>query len=163
MATKRSKSVPPEQFDKENKVLELRRSGETWERIAQVVGYANASGAQKAYMRVVKRVQRDSVDQIRDLELDRLDRIQRAYWKPAIVDLDKRSAEVVLKVMDRRAKLLGLEAPQKVQAEVMTYDGNFDYNNDIERIIRLLDEVDQSKPLSLESGASETGATTSGL
>ena len=150
MATKKRKSVPPEQFDKENAVLELRRSGETWERIALAVGYANASGAQKAYARVVTRVQRESVDEIRDLELDRLDRIQRAYWKPAIVDLDKRAAEVVLKVMDRRAKLLGLEAPTKVQAEVVNYDGNYDYNEDIERIIGLLGSVDSSKPLSLE-------------
>lgn len=154
MATRKRKSVPPEQFDKENAVLELRRSGETWERIAIAVGYANASGAQKAYARVVTRVQRESVDEIRDLELDRLDRIQRAYWKPAIVDLDKRAAEVVLKVMDRRAKLLGLEAPTKVQAEVVNYDGNYDYNEDIERIIGLLGSVDPSKPLSLEGGAS---------
>lgn len=150
MATKKRKSVPPEQFDKENKVLELRRSGETWERIAVAVGYANASGAQKAYARVVSRVQRESVDEIRDLELDRLDRIQRAFWTPAIVDRDKRAAEVVLKVMDRRAKLLGLEAPTKVQAEVVNYDGNYDYNEDIERIIGLLSTVDSSKPLSLE-------------
>jgi hypothetical protein len=150
VATKKRKSVPPEQFDKENKVLELRRSGETWERIAVAVGYANASGAQKAYARVVSRVQRESVDEIRDLELDRLDRIQRAFWTPAIVDRDKRAAEVVLKVMDRRAKLLGLEAPTKVQAEVVNYDGNYDYNEDIERIIGLLSTVDSSKPLSLE-------------
>lgn len=150
MATKKRKSVPPEQFDKENKVLELRRSGETWERIAVAVGYANASGAQKAYARVVSRVQRESVDEIRDLELDRLDRIQRAFWTPAIVDRDKRAAEVVLKVMDRRAKLLGLEAPTKVQAEVVNYDGNYDYNEDIERIIGLLSTVDSGKPLSLE-------------
>lgn len=160
MATKRTKSVPPAQVDKENAVLELRRSGETWERIAVVVGYANASGAQKAYQRVVTRVQRDTVDEIRDLELDRLDRIMRAYWKPAIVDLDKKAAEVVLKVMASRAKLLGLDAPQRVQAEVITYDGSHDYNEDIERIVRLLDQVDQGKPLPLESGASSTEPTT---
>jgi hypothetical protein len=142
--------VPPAQFDKENAVLELRRSGETWERIAAVTGYANASGAQKAYARVVARVQREPVEEIRDLELDRLDRIMRAYWKPAIVDLDKRAAELVLKIMDRRAKLLGLDAPQKLQAEVVNYDGSHDYNGDIERIIRLLDQVDKGQPLQVE-------------
>jgi hypothetical protein len=161
VATKKRKSVPPEQFDKENKVLELRRSGETWERIALAVGYANASGAQKAYARVVSRVQRESVDEIRDLELDRLDRIQRAFWTPAIVERDKRAAEVVLKVMDRRAKLLGLEAPTRVQAEVVNYDGNYDYNEDIERIIGLLGSVDPGKPLPLESGASQNGTVSS--
>lgn len=154
------KSVPPEQFDKENKVLELRRAGETWERIAAAVGYANASGAQKAYQRVVTRVQRESVDEIRDLELDRLDRLQRAYWTPAVVERDRRSAELVLKIMDRRARLMGLDAPSKVQAEVITYDGNYDYDADIERIIGLLDEVDSSGPLQLEAGTSEAGTVT---
>ena len=67
MAATKKRSIPPEQVDKENAVLELRRSGETWERIAQVVGYANASGAQKAYQRVVTRVQKETVDEIRDL------------------------------------------------------------------------------------------------
>lgn len=144
MATKK-RSVPPEQFDKENAVLELRRSGETWARIAEIVGYANASGAQKAYARVVIRVQRDSVEDIRDLELDRLDKIQRSYWRPAIVDGDKKAAELVLKIMDRRAKLLGLDAPNRVQAEVVNYDGSFDIDGDIERIIGLLDQVDSRR------------------
>jgi hypothetical protein len=153
MASKK-KSVPPEQFDKENAVLELRRSGETWQRIAQVVGYANASGAQKAYSRIVNRVQRESVEEIRDLELDRLDRIMRAYWKPAIVDGDKKAADLVLKVIDRRAKLLGLDAPQKLQAEVVNYDGNTNIDADIERIMGLLNSASHSVPLSLETGTS---------
>jgi hypothetical protein len=156
----KTKSVTPEQFDRENKVLELRRAGDTWERIASIVGYANASGAQKAYRRVVVRVQRESVDEIRDMELDRLDRLQRAYWTDAIVNHDRRAAELVLKVMDRRAKLLGLDAPNKVQAEVITYDGNFNIDADIERIIRQLDEVDTRGPLPLEGGIGEDGTVT---
>ena len=161
MAATKKRSIPPEQVDKENAVLELRRSGETWERIAQVVGYANASGAQKAYQRVVTRVQKVTVDEIRDLELDRLDRLQRAYWRSAVVDLNTKAADVVLKVMDKRAKLLGLDAPQRTQTEVINYDGNFDYNADIERIIGLLDQVDQSQPLQLEAGTGESGTAPS--
>jgi len=158
----KKRSVPPEQFDKENQVLELRRAGETWERIAKAVGYANASGAQKAYQRVVIRVQRDTVDDIRDLELDRLDRLQRAYWTPAILERDKRAAELVLKIMDRRAKLLGIDAPNRIQAEVITYDGSHDVESDIERIIGLLDQMDSRGPLSLEAGTGEAGTITAG-
>ena len=120
------KSVPPEQFERENQVLELRKSGATWAEIASVTGYANASGAQKAYSRVVTRVQRESLDELRDLELERLDRLQRSYWKAAVIDGDKKAAEFVLKVIAQRTKLLGLDAPQRidVQQEVITYDGD---------------------------------------
>ena len=151
MAGPRTKTITPEQLDKENAVLELRRSGATCERIAQAVGYANASGAMKAYRRVVNRVQRESVDEIRQLELDRLDRLQNAYWKSAVVELNHRSVEVLLKIMDKRAKLLGLDAPQRLQAEVMTYDGTHDYNADIERIIGLLDQVDSRVAIPVDS------------
>ena len=154
---KKRTSPPPEQVDKENAVLELRRSGETWARIAQVVGYANASGAQKAYMRVVTRVQREPVEAIFEMELDRLDRLQRAYWKPAVVDLNTKAADIVLKIMDKRAKLLGLEAPSKSDVRVVSYEGNHNVDAEIERIIGLLDQVGNGQPLPLEAGTSPVG------
>lgn len=156
MAKKRI-SPPPEQVDRENAILELRRSGETWSRIAQVTGYANASGAQKAYMRVVNRVQREPVEAIFEMELDRLDRIQRAYWKPAIVDLNTKAADIVLKVMDRRAKLLGLEAPTKSDVRVVNYEGTTNVDAEIERIIGLFNSVGNGEPLPLEAGTSTEG------
>jgi hypothetical protein len=159
MARKR-KSPTPETVDKENAIIELRRSGETWQRIAQVVGYANASGAQKAYMRAVARVQREPIEAIFDMELERLDRIQRAYWKPAIVDLNTKAADIVLKVMDRRAKLLGLEAPAKidVSAEVVTYDGSI-----IEQQANLIIDLvrnNRGQASIMGSGTSPTGTDT---
>ena len=95
------------------------------------------------------------------MELDRLDRLQRAYWKDAI-DGNHKSAEFVLKLIGKRAELLGLDAPQKIQAEVITYDGNGDIDGDIERIIRILDQVDQSSTIQVETGTGEIRAITSG-
>jgi hypothetical protein len=95
------------------------------------------------------------------MELDRLDRLQRAYWKDAI-EGNHKSAEFVLKLIGKRAELLGLDAPQKIQAEVITYDGNGDIDGDIERIIRLLDKMDQSSTIQVEAGTSEIRAITSG-
>jgi hypothetical protein len=151
-----------EQIDREQAVLELRRSGETWTNIAQRLGYANASGPQKAFWRILKRVQQEPVEDILLAELDTLDRIKKAYWKPAIVDRDYRAAQIVLNTMDRKAKFLGLDAPTKIRAEVVTYDGG-DYA-DVERILNELEilelQVEPSREVVLEEGAGEEGTAT---
>lgn len=157
------KTPKPEQIDKERQVLELKRSGATWDAIAQVVGYSNGSGAFKAYQRAMVRTLQQPADELRDAEIDRLDRLQRAYWFEAIGDKNTppvhKSAEIVLKIIDRRAKLLGLDAPTKIQAEVVTYDAS-GIDADIERIARELRRMDQGVTLALETGTSETGTTT---
>ena len=162
MAGKKPRKAPdPDIIDRELAVVELRRTGETWDRIARVVGYSNAAGAYKAYKRALLRTLQQPTEEMRDLELDRLDRLQRAYWKRAI-EGETRAADFILRVIDRRAKILGLDAPQKIQAQVVTYDGTSDIDSDIERIVRLLDQVDPSRPLSLESGVSPEGTTPTG-
>jgi len=157
------KTPKPEQIDKERQVLELKRSGATWDAIAQVVGYSNGSGAFKAYQRAMVRTLQQPADELRDAEIDRLDRLQRAYWFEAIGDKNNppvhKSAEIVLKIIDRRAKLLGLDAPTKIQAEVITYDAS-GIDADIERIARELRRMDQGVTLALEAGTGETGTIT---
>lgn len=158
---KHGKTPSPEVVDRELAVVELRRTGETWDRIARAIGYANAGGAYKAYKRAIVRTLQQPTDELRDIEIDRLDRLQRAYWKKAI-DGDLKSADFVLKVINKRGEFLGLDAPQKIQAEVITYDGNGDIDGDIERIIKLLDKMDQSSTIQVEAGTSEIRAITSG-
>jgi hypothetical protein len=155
-----AKTITPEQFDKENAVLELRRSGETWSRIAEIVGYANASGAQKAYVRVVNRVQREPVEAMRDLELDRLDRLQRVYWKDAVVNQNQKAALLVLKIIDQRAKIAGLYAPTKIQAEVINYDGLSDMDKQLDAIKQLITTTSVGLSIPLEGAASSEGTTT---
>ena len=158
---KHGKNPEPAVVDRELAVVELRRTGETWERIAKVVGYANAAGALKAYKRAVKRTLQQPTDELRNIELDRLDRLQRAYWKDAI-EGNHKSADTVLKILGKRVELLGLDAPQRIQAEVITYDGNGDIDGDIERIIKLLDQVDKGSPIQVEARAGEIRAITTG-
>ena len=78
-------AVPsPELVDKEVRVLELRRMGFTWSRIAEQVGYADHTGAYAAYKRAIKRTQQQPADELREQELDRIDRLQLALWPNAI-------------------------------------------------------------------------------
>ena len=55
--------------------------------------------------------------------------------------------------------VLGLDAPTKIQAEVVTYDAS-GIDADIERIARELRRMDQGVTLALEAGTGETGTTT---
>jgi hypothetical protein len=141
---------------KELKVLELRRAGFTFQRIAEEVGYATPSGAQRALERIMTRNVPQAPEEFRWQELDRLDRMQVALW-PRAMKGDDRAIGTIVRLMERRARLVGIDAPQRIQAEVVNYDGNRDIDGDIERIVNIIRGVDLSEPLEVESGTSESG------
>ena len=141
---------------KEARVLDLRRAGFTFQRIAEEVGYATPSGAQRALERIMSRNIPQAPEQFRWQELDRLDRMQVALW-PRAMKGDDRAIGTIVRLMERRARLVGIDAPTKIQAEVVNYDGNRDIDGDIERIVNLIRGVDSGEPLALESGTSENG------
>jgi hypothetical protein len=131
----------PDQIERENKVLELRSQSYTWRAIAGEVGYASGAGALKAYMRAIKRQQQEPVEAALFMELSRLDELQSTYWEPAVQG-NMRAGEFVLKIMDRRAKFLGLDAPTKIQAEVVSYEGGAgSLDAEVDRIARIIDST----------------------
>ena len=130
-------AVPsPELIDKEHKVLELRRAGLTWQRIAEQVGYADHTGAYAAYKRAMKRTLQEPADELRQAEIDRLDRLQLAIW-PRAMNGDNSSVVTILRIMERRAKLLGLDMPVKIAQEVTVWEGG----ESIDRAVRDLAEL----------------------
>jgi hypothetical protein len=163
------KAPTPERIDKEREIVELRTEGYVWREIAEQVGMSTA-GVYKAYNRAMTRVIAPSIEEHRELELDRLDILQRTYWQPA-VNGNLRAADYVLRVIDKRAKLLGLDAPLKVQAEVVTYDGS-DLDREVERVARIIEAstiggiatitelTDQGEPLGMEEQTGESEPTT---
>jgi hypothetical protein len=62
-----------------------------------------------------------AAESVREVELERLDELSRRYFRAACAG-DSKSAELLLKISERRAKLLGLDAPMQSQLEVITYD-----------------------------------------
>lgn len=125
-------AVPsPELVDKEIKVLELRRVGLTWTRIAEEVGYADHTGAYAAYKRAIKRTMQQPADELREQELDRIDRLQVAVW-PAAMKGDTRAVLTIVRLMERRAKLTGLDMPIKIEQDVTTWTGG----DTIDRAVR---------------------------
>ena len=150
--------------EKENRVSELRKAGFTYARIAEEVGYAQASGAQRALKRYMARITPEPDDHVRYLELERLDRLQVAIW-PRAMKGDNQAINTVIRIMERRASYLNIEVAKMIKAEVVNYDGNRDIDGDIERIVNLIRGVDLSQPLEVEGGTSESGtvATEGGL
>lgn len=144
---------------KEAKVLDLRRAGFTFQRIAEEVGYRQASGAQRAYNRIMARNIPQAPEEHRQQELDRLDRMQVALW-PRAMKGDDKAINTIIRLMERRARLVGIDAPTKIQAEVVNYDGTRDIDGDIERIVNILRGVDSGEPLEVEGGTSASGTTT---
>ena len=140
---KRLKVVSSEESEAEMRrrdarVYELRIQGNTFEQIASEVGYSGPSGAWQAHQRIKSEWIFESIEEARQLELMRLDELQVAVWDRAIKG-DLPAAHCVLKIMDRRAKLLGLDKPEKV--EVNKWDINAeDLDAEVERIVNIINE-----------------------
>lgn len=131
-------AVPsPELVDKEVKVLELRRAGLTWQRIAEETGYADHTGAYAAYKRAIKRTMQQPADELREAELDRIDRLQLALW-PKAMKGDNASINTIVRLMERRARLLGLDTPIKIQQDVVNWDGNESIDRAVRELAALL-------------------------
>lgn len=97
--------------------LELRKTGIPFRVVAERLGYADESGARKAVASLLSREEYEAVDDYRLLELERLDKMfVKAYTMASKGHLQ--AIDRVMKIMDHRAKLLGLYAPAKSEHEI---------------------------------------------
>lgn len=93
--------------------LKLRASGMRYEDIAKQLGYKNHQGAWKAVKTALKKTIQEPADELRQMEAERLDRMLEAMWAKATSSTAKDATwyvDRVLKIMERRAALLGLDA-----------------------------------------------------
>ena len=93
--------------------LKMRLRGATYAAIAQSLGYSDSSGAYRAIQRVLHAQETEDGEELKLLENMRLDELQRTFHGIALDDKDDKAAGVVLRVMERRAKLNGLDAPTR--------------------------------------------------
>lgn len=108
--------------ERRGRAIALRLAGLEYQAIADRLGYASRQAARVDVERALQAnlaEESRQADLLRQVELQRLDRLQAAAW-PAAAGGDLRAIDTVLKVIDRRCKLLGLDAP--IRAEVMTID-----------------------------------------
>ncbi|MEV6313375.1 hypothetical protein AB0M10_32900 [Streptomyces sp. NPDC051840] len=118
----------------------LRARGHTYQQIADELGWANRGDAHHAVQRALQATVREAGDEVRAIELDRLDTLYRAALavlerehytvsNGRVVSLDGAgplpddgpvlaAIDRLLKIQERRAKLLGLDAPTKAAISI---------------------------------------------
>lgn len=113
-------------LDNQVQALQMRRSGWTFQRIAEKLGYASPSGAHNAVKRALDRTIREPADELRQHELGRLESLHEALWDKAVGG-DLRTTDRILKIAERRAKLVGLDklaegfmSPAEIQQALVT-------------------------------------------
>ena len=103
-----------ERADRDRKIVSLRLKGWTYDQIAGAVGMTPGA----CYKRVAKRLadlgkqSRELPTELRDLEGERLDRLQAGLWSAATGG-DLQAVATVLKIMERRSRLFNLDVAKE--------------------------------------------------
>ena len=100
--------------ERQLKALELRLAGVTYQQIADELGYSGRQGAFKAVESALKLTLREPAEALRKIPAERLDRANLAIWR-AVSAGDTHAIDTMLRIEARRARLLGLDAPAKVE------------------------------------------------
>ena len=96
------------------KTLELRLAGASYREIGAALKVSHVQAIRDVtYM--LRQYASQPADEVREVERRRLDRLLLSHWPAATGQpADLKAATMVLQIMDRRARYLGLDAPQKV-------------------------------------------------
>jgi len=97
------------QFDRDRRAFRLRLAGVSVGRIAEELGCA-ADQVEASLVRMCGGVSPEMRRRTIRLELERLDELQKAHYAAAAQGGVAATA-VILKIMERRARMLGLDAP----------------------------------------------------
>lgn len=94
--------------------LRLRAAGATFQEIADGLGYSSVSGAHKAVVSALRETLQEPSDELRRLESDRLRAMMAAVW-PRVEGGDLHAIDRALRIQERLARLLGLDAPARAE------------------------------------------------
>lgn len=119
-----------DQLIRQREAVHLRAEGKSYDQIAELLGVSNKSVAYKAVTAALSTLAaetREDADRLRALELARLDEVLQIAWEIAHDDKARRGERLaavdrVMKVSERRSKLLGLDAPEKTELSIAPQD-----------------------------------------
>ncbi|HYS41928.1 MAG TPA: hypothetical protein VEO01_40440 [Pseudonocardiaceae bacterium] len=158
--------------ERDAEAARLRARGQSYRAIAAELGYVDHAGARKAVQRALVAIVAEPAEEVRALQLEQLDRLALAALgvlernhvtvshgriirddneQPILDDGPVLTAiDRLLKIQERRAKLLGLDAPAR--HEVVTLDALDD------EIERLTAELGRTAPSETPAVAGPAGA-----
>ena len=105
--------------------LELAMAGQSYDEIAEQVGYANRGNAWRAVDQALSESVAENAEQYRALTLARLEKLLASHWVAATELGETKAADMVLKVIAAQIKLLGLDGQAVVeQGRTVVISGN---------------------------------------
>lgn len=115
-----------EMAQRSKQAIQLKLAGASYPEIAEALG-VSLSTAHGDVQRALRDIPREEALLLRQVEAARLDRLGRELWKDAIdkdVNIIQRLPLIdrLLKLSDRRSKLLGIDAPQSVEISGVDLD-----------------------------------------
>lgn len=113
--------------------MDLRLKGLSYREIAEEIGVAKGTAHRyvKAAVKLAQTKYTEKAEMIMVLELKKLDKLEFALHEDAL-DGNVRASSTILKIMERRAKLLGLDSPSRTEVKVDTVDVKIDLPDDLE-------------------------------
>jgi hypothetical protein len=126
--------------EREAKALDLRKAGLTYDQIGAQLGGISRSRAAHIVRRALDRLVQEPGEELVKLEVERLDMLWRALLPKALAG-SPRHAEVAVRILESKRKLLGVDAPVKVRSEVdvTIHDG---IDAEIEQLMERMRERD---------------------
>lgn len=112
------------QAERLRSILEYRKMGATLQQIADKFELTPGRISQ-IIAEAINALPKQAAEDVKRLELERLDAMQFAMW-PAVMKGDIGAISTVLSVMARRARYLGLDEPEQIDAAVTTSAANED-------------------------------------
>lgn len=159
----------PHQVDltmSEIRSVELRKAGASFQEIADALGWDHRSSALRAVRRALQKWGIERLDELRQLEMARLDTITQKLW-PSILgerdddggwvrEPDKDAMRLYLQVSQRRSALLGLDAPHQLEiGPAAEGDGEVQSVQDLDVVRGLLEEMGNDQPPADSGGDGE--------
>lgn len=97
------------------KALHLRAARLTYQQIADRLYNGDRGNAYRDIQKAMKNQEKEAVTEVRAQEIMLLDELARPQIKKALETGDDKAVTAVLRIMERRAKYLGLDAPTQVE------------------------------------------------
>jgi len=115
MANQASKQDPKlKGFQRQMAALHLRAAGANYEEIADKLGYSSRSGSWKAVSSAMQKLRQEGAKEARMLQVQRLDELLLGIWQKAKKG-DPRAVRAALAILERQARLMGLDAPSRLE------------------------------------------------
>ena len=100
-------------IERHRQAFEMRKAGATYRQIADSLSYRGAQGAQNAVIAYLHSMYRESAEDERLLDLERVDSII-FHMVLRLRAGSERAGQVLLAALERRARMLGYDQPIKV-------------------------------------------------